>query len=158
MHIRPLRSILGLLCLFCASLAVADWPTYQHDGSRSGSTSDVAPKNPKHAWTYTSPTPPVPAWDEPALWDGWGKVYDLKNRQVFDKVFHVAVSNDRVYFGSSVDEQVHCLDTKTGETVWTFFTEGPVRLAPTVDNERVYVGSDDAFVYCLDAASGVIVW
>ena len=118
------------LCL-CLT-AQADWPTYQHDIARSGSTDEPAPRDPGHAWTYTSPTRPVPAWDEPALWDGWGKVYDLKNRQVFDKALHVAVVGGRVYFGSSVDDQVHCLDANTGESIWTHFTEGPVRLAPSV--------------------------
>ena len=144
--------------LFLTSVASASWPTYQHDASRSGSTTESAPKDPKHAWTYTSPVPPKPAWDEPALWDGWSKTYDLKNRQVFDKVFHVAEANGRLFFGSSVDEQVHCLDSKTGEQLWSHFTEGPVRLAPTVHKNRVYVGSDDGFVYCLEAETGELIW
>ena len=41
---------------------------------------------------------------------------------------------------------------------WTFFTEGPVRLAPTVAAGRVYAGSDDGLVYCLDAKDGRLVW
>jgi len=157
MQNRPLQT-LGLVFVLCCSFAFADWPTYQYDASRSGSTTESAPKDPKHAWTYKSPTPPVPAWDEPALWDGYSKVYDLKNRQVFDKVFHVVEAKGRVYFGSSVDEQVHCLDTKTGDTVWTYYTEGPVRLAPTLHNDRLYVGSDDGFVYCLNAENGELIW
>lgn len=157
----PRYSILCCSFLLIASIACslrADWPTYQHDSSRSGSTDEQAPRDPQHAWMYRSPSRPIPAWDEPALWDGWGKVYDLKNRQVFDKAFHVAVAGDRLYFGSSVDDQIHCLNATTGETVWTFFTEGPVRLAPTVHNDRVYVGSDDGFVYCLAADSGELIW
>lgn len=149
--------LVATLCLPCV-VAFADWPTYQHDSSRSGSTSERAPRNPAHAWVYTSGTRPVPAWDEPALWDGWGKVFDLKNRQVFDRAFHVAVVGERVYFGSSVDDQLHCLDANTGETIWTFFTEGPVRLAPTLANGRVYFGSDDGFVYCLAADTGKLIW
>lgn len=135
-----------------------EWPTYQHDVARSGSTAESAPQAPRHSWTYQSPTRPISAWDEPALWDGWSKVYDLKNRQVFDKVFHVAVSNGRVYFGSSVDDQIRCLDAQTGQPIWTQFTEGPVRLAPTIANGRLYVGSDDGYVYCLSAESGEIIW
>ena len=42
--------------------------------------------------------------------------------------------------------------------IWTFFTGGPVRLAPTVWQGKVYVGSDDGFVYCLDAQSGELIW
>ncbi len=92
------------------------------------------------------------------MWDGWSKVHDLKNRQVFDRAFQVAIVKDRVYFGSSVDDKVYCLDASSGKPKWTFFTEGPVRLAPTVVGQRVFVGSDDGFVYCLDADSGKLVW
>ena len=31
---------------------------------------------------------------------------------------------------------------------------GPVRLAPAVADGKVYAGSDDGFVYCLDARTG----
>ena len=35
---------------------------------------------------------------------------------------------------------------------------GPIRLAPTIADGRVYFGSDDGRVYCLDAKSGELVW
>ena len=92
------------------------------------------------------------------MWDGWSKVHNLTNRQVFDKAFHVAVVDGAVFFGSSVDDKVYCLDAGTGASRWEFFTEGPVRLAPTVVEGRVYVGSDDGYVYCLDAATGNLIW
>ena len=37
-------------------------------------------------------------------------------------------------------------------------TGGPVRVAPTVVDGRVYVGSDDGFAYCLDATDGRVIW
>ncbi len=140
------------------SASTASWPTYQHDKSRSGATTENAPGNPELQWAYHSPSRPIPAWDEPALWDGWSKVHDLKNRQVFDKAFHVAADDGRVYFGSSVEDKVYCLDSSSGNVVWTFFTEGPVRLAPTLAGPRLYVGSDDGFVYCLEAETGHLHW
>jgi outer membrane protein assembly factor BamB len=63
-----------------------------------------------------------------------------------------------VYFGSSGDNKVYCLDGTTGKVIWSFFTDGPVRLAPTLADGRVYVGSDDGYVYCLDAMDGSEVW
>jgi len=45
-----------------------------------------------------------------------------------------------------------------GLTKWEFYTGGPVRLAPTVWKDRVYVGSDDGFVYCLGAGDGKVIW
>jgi outer membrane protein assembly factor BamB len=76
----------------------------------------------------------------------------------FDDAFHVAVVDKTVYFGSSVDNQVYAIDGFTGNIRWRFFTEGPVRLAPTVYRGKVYVGSDDGYVYCLDAAEGKMLW
>ncbi len=159
-YLSTTRACLFFLAVVTANTSVgfADWPTYQHDPSRSGTTAETAPRNPVHAWMYESPSRPIPAWDEPALWDGWGKVYDLKNRQVFDKAFHPIIADGRVYFGSSVDDQLHCLDASTGKALWTHFTEGPIRLAPTFSNGRVYFGSDDGYVYCVEAETGELVW
>lgn len=43
-------------------------------------------------------------------------------------------------------------------TKWQFKTGAAVRSSPTVDQGKVYVGSSDGFLYCLDAASGKKVW
>ncbi|HEO71935.1 MAG TPA: methyltransferase domain-containing protein, partial [Candidatus Hydrogenedentes bacterium] len=50
------------------------------------------------------------------------------------------------------------LEAATGEVAWSFITEGPIRLAPTVANAKVYVGSDDGHAYCLDAVAGALIW
>ncbi|MEZ6045628.1 MAG: PQQ-binding-like beta-propeller repeat protein [Planctomycetaceae bacterium] len=84
--------------------------------------------------------------------------FGLKNRQEYDKAFHVAIVGDMVYFGSSVEDKVYALNLKTGEEVWRFYTEGPVRLAPTVANGKVYVGADDGYIYCLNSTDGQLVW
>ncbi|MCA9444531.1 MAG: PQQ-like beta-propeller repeat protein, partial [Candidatus Omnitrophica bacterium] len=65
---------------------------------------------------------------------------------------------DSVYFGSSSDDKVYCLDSKTGEERWAYYTDGPVRLAPTLNNGKVYVGSDDGNAYCLSAKDGSLIW
>jgi len=76
----------------------------------------------------------------------------------FDDVFQVAIVGNRVYFGSSLDHQVHCLNADSGEELWSFFTGGPIRLAPTIQDGRLYVGSDDGYAYCLDAEDGRLIW
>jgi len=63
-----------------------------------------------------------------------------------------------VYVSSSSDHAVHALDASTGERRWRFFTEGPVRLAPCVANGKVYVSSDDGWIYCLTGKTGELVW
>lgn len=41
---------------------------------------------------------------------------------------------------------------------WKFKTEGPVVSSPTVADGRVYIGSYDKNLYCLDAYNGAVLW
>lgn len=145
-------------CATSMTLWAADWPTYGGDYARSQVSPDPLPTRIVETWTWKSPHPPQPAWQGEAKWDGWNKVFDMKPRQGFDRAFHAVVADGRVYFGSSADDQVRCLEATTGKELWTFYTEGPVRLAPTIHEGRAYFGSDDGCVYCVDARSGKEVW
>jgi outer membrane protein assembly factor BamB len=154
-------------CLALAGFAVAgmgvdaraaDWPAYHHDMSRSGATDETLALPLSAQWVVSSPTRPRAAWDEPATWDGYNKVFGMRNRQEFDKALHVVSVGENVYFGSSVTDSVTCLDSKTGKARWNFYTEGPVRLAPQIHQGRVYFGCDDGLVYCLDAKDGGLIW
>ena len=136
----------------------ADWPTYQHDYARTGVAKESLLAPFTDGWVHRSRHAPRPAWRGEAKWDGYNKVYDLKSRQIFDYAYHPVIADGLLYYGSSADDKIYCLDATTGEQRWTFFTEGPVRLAPTIAEGRVFVGSDDGHAYCLDAKSGTLVW
>jgi len=90
--------------------------------------------------------------------DFWHNIREPRPRVTYDWAFHVVSVGDSVYFSSSADDKVYCLDASTGRERWGFFTEGPVRLAPTVWNGKVYFGSDDGYVYCLKAKDGELIW
>lgn len=141
-----------------ARTEAADWPTYAADIARSCVSPDPLPATLAPAWHWDSVHPPQPAWQGEAKWDGWNKVYNLKPRQVFDRAFHPVVAQRRVFFGSSADDKLYCLDADTGREVWTFYTDGPIRLAPTVQAGRVWFGSDDGHVYCLRSDNAEPVW
>jgi len=156
---KPFSASALLLLLFSLiPTPAADWPTYRADYSRSGISPERLALPLNLTWTFQSQHPPQPAWGGEAKWDGYNKVYDMKHRQDFDKAFHVVAVGERLFFGSSADDKVYCLNANTGAEQWTFYTEGPVRLAPTLHQERVYVGSDDGYAYCLSADSGRLIW
>jgi len=147
--------------LFVGSSAAADWPTYMHDAQRSGVTSEQLPTNLAPAWVYPRGLKPGAAWADEAKKDAsvdLASQRPFKQRTVFDRANHVAAAGNSVFFGSATEHTLHCLDATTGEPKWSFFTDGPVRLAPTFDGGRVYAGSDDGAVYCLDATTGAPLW
>jgi outer membrane protein assembly factor BamB len=143
---------------FSVGVAGEDWPTYQHDQYRSGATPESLPLPLHESWRYASRHAPAPAWPEPGGFDFAHFKQELKPRVTYDRVFHVAVVGASLYFASSADDQVYALNAETGATRWSFFTGGPVRLAPSIWEGKVYVGSDDGCVYCLDAADGSLAW
>lgn len=138
-----------ILIATAVQVLAADWPTYRADVSRSGAVDDQLPAQVSLQWTYTPAQPPWPAWPEPGR--------EL-NRLAFDHGFHCAVVDSVVYFGSSATGKVHALELATGAERWSFFTGGSVRFAPAVADGRVYVASDDGYLYCLSAADGAQLW
>jgi len=99
---------------------------------------------------------PEPAWEDPKPTPVEG--YLEAPRLKFDAAFHLVMTSNSVYFGSSADNKVYCLDAATGRERWSLITGGPVRFAPQVWQDRVYVASDDGHVYCLAAADGELKW
>lgn len=158
MNMRTLLSTLGLCVMAAGAAAAADWPTYRGDYSRGGVSAESLPPTLSQVWTWKSPHAPQPAWGGEAKADLYNKVYDMPHRQHFDNVFQVVMAEGNLYFGSSADDKLYCLDAATGKEKWTFYTEGPVRLAPSFAGGRVFVGSDDGHVYCLDSGSGAMIW
>lgn len=147
-----------LLVCFAAPSFAEDWPTLRRDNGRSAVTSDelVAPLT--QGWQRLSATIPQTAWPGPAKWDAFSGNEGLQSQRNFDPAFFTTIVGGRLYFASSVDDAVHCLDARSGEEQWVFFTDGPVRLPPTIVEGKALFGSDDGFVYCVDARSGKEVW
>ena len=136
----------------------AEWNTYRHDIGRSGVASEAMAVPKRELWAHTARYKPQPAWPGPARRDGWHKSDPLKARMIFDWAYHVVMDEDTLYFGTSSDFKVYALDFATGEMKWSAFAEGPIRLAPTIYNDRVYFGSDDGLVYCLNSDTGETMW
>ncbi len=108
----------------------SDWPTYRHDHSRSGHTPASLPAELKRKWETKLPTSP----SGPTIADG--------------KMFVSSVNSHTVY----------CVDTETGSKLWSYTTGGRVDTPPTYYKGLLLFGSDDGWVYCLDATEGTLAW
>ena len=134
---------LSVLCLTASALG-ADWPTWRCDTSRSAVSSEALPDQLHLRWSRQLP-PVAPAWPHEA-------------RLHFDASYEPVVLGKTLFLGSPNDGSVTAFDTETGETKWRFLAEGPVRFAPVAWRGKVYVGSDDGYLYCLRAADGQLRW
>ena len=135
-----------------------DWATYRHDNKRSSTTSDALQLPLSRKWVLKSKTPPNSAWSDPARWDAYKQKKELPALRNIDPVYYTVSVGDSVYFGSSSDFSVKCLDVNTGKEKWCYYTQGAVRIAPSVGSGKVYFGSDDGYAYCVDAKTGKLIW
>ena len=144
---RTLELLILTVCWLSAcdhTVTAADWPMWRNGVQRSGATDSGLPQQLSLRWSRQLLTP-RPAWpNEPRL--------------QFDIGYEPVASDQRLFVGSSSDGSVTAFDIVTGNQIWQFYTNGPVRLAPVLANGRIYVGSDDGFLYCLNAENGKLLW
>ena len=154
MRIETTPGMALALCLAAGMTSVTaraetSWPAYRGNNTRTGRTTQDLPSRLHLQWTHIPAHSPRPAWPEP------GKEV---HRMTFDYAFQVTATDGHLFYGSSADHKVYALDPETGKVQWTFFTEGPVRFAPCVASNRVYVAGDDGYLYCLGADDGKLIW
>ncbi|WP_417392113.1 PQQ-binding-like beta-propeller repeat protein [Gimesia sp.] len=142
----------GLLLMVTCCLAVcqaglqaADWPTYRADAQRSGFTTDGLAEELVLQWRLQNTHAIQSAWPR-------------STRLTYDRVNHCVIADDRVFSGDSVTGKIQAVDLQTGKPVWEYFTEGPVRFAPTVWQDQLLVTSDDGFLYALSVDDGSLLW
>ncbi|HIQ20141.1 MAG TPA: hypothetical protein EYH34_02730, partial [Planctomycetes bacterium] len=122
----------------------ADWPMWRYDAGRTAASPVELPAELHLLWKRELPAP------RPA--------FPHDNRLCFDLSYEPVVMGKTMFVPSMVTDSVTALDTETGEVRWTFFAEGPVRLAPVAWQGKIYFVSDDGYLYCVDAGSGRLRW
>jgi outer membrane protein assembly factor BamB len=140
--------LLTTIVCFTQSVALfaGDWPMWRCDAERSAASPDGIATNLTLRWSRKLP-PPQPAWP-----------LEFEQRLNFDASYEPVVMGKTLFLASQNDGGVTAYDTETGAEKWKFYTEGPVRCAPACWKNRLYVGSDDGYLYCLDAATGTLAW
>jgi len=144
------------LMLLPASANAADWTSYLNGRDRTGFSDATLTADLKPAWTYQSPAKHEQAWSGPRTAPIEG--HEMRHRVDFDSSVQVVFQNNRAFFGSAVDNNLYCIEAETGKKLWSFYTDGPIRLAPALAHGNVYFGSDDGWIYCLNQQSGKVVW
>lgn len=69
-----------------------------------------------------------------------------------------AAVTDAFVVAGGRDKQIHCIERKTGKSVWKFNTRGRVDSSPVILGNRVFVGSSDGNLYELDLKNGKSIW
>lgn len=143
----PLTNRLGLAGLLFGCLlscqAVAEWRMWRADERRSGDWEGDLPERLHLQWSR----------EYPALESAYHH-----SRLQFDSGYEPILTDGVLVIGSSRNDRVTGLDAATGEELWRFYTEGPVRFAPVGHQGMVLFGSDDGHFYCLNTKSGELVW
>lgn len=138
-----LTTIIAVLTLTSAAQA-ADWPMWRCDAGRSAVTSEELPAELHVQWILNWPRL-NPAWPNAA-------------RLRFDHGYEPIVLGKLMIVAGSLNDSVTAIDTETGERRWRFYADGPIRFAPAGWKDRLFVGSDDGYLYCLDVKTGQVRW
>ena len=144
---RQLRSmclILGLASSISDFAFGDDWPAWRHDAQRSAVTRETLPAKLFPMWTWSLEQNHI-AWQEDP-------------RLHFDASYEPIVVGNRMVVASARTNSVTAFDTDSGDQLWRFLTDTPVRLAPFAHKDKVYFGADDGCLHCLDIADGREVW
>lgn len=107
-----------------------DWPTYRHDGARSGVAGVSLPSDVTHRWSKAIPGP----------------------------LTGVVITQDRLYVAQKDAGVVHALSAKDGAEQWRFAAGARVDSPPTACGDYVYFGSADGWGYCVSADDGELAW
>ncbi len=167
-------------CISGQASQVKDWPMFLADPAHTAE--GAGPTNLQVNWKFTAGAGMV---SSPTLVNGVcyfgcldSNIYAIdastgSMKWTFQTGYQVkstvAVVNGKLFTGAD-DGNIYCLDANTGSKLWEtpaggitisplgIGLEAPVRSSPMVVGNKVYVGSLDGNLYCLDTNSGNVLW
>jgi hypothetical protein len=112
-----------------AQQSATDWPTYRHDGNRSGTAGE-----------------PIEA-----------KIAEKWSVQLGGRLTSPVIADGTVYVGQTDQHRLVALRQSDGEQLWTYTIGARIDSPPTIHRGRIVFGGADGWVYCL-TAEGELVW
>jgi eukaryotic-like serine/threonine-protein kinase len=165
--------------VWCISSQVTDWSMFMADPSHSGE--GAGPTNLALKWKFETGAPVVSTAtcvNGVAYFGSMdNKIYAVNANTgakiwSFTTGYHVlssvAVFGNKVITGAD-DGYIYGIDKDTGTQIWKTFAGGvtnnllgigytQIRSSPAVLNGRVYVGSLDGNLYCINGDNGNVIW
>lgn len=135
----------------------SDWPMWRYEPGRQAYAEISLPDNPSLLWTRQMEEPKR-AWPF-QLEDYYTSGNpDQVGKLSFDISYEPVIGGGRLFVPSMVSDRLTAYSAESGEELWRYYAGGPLRFAPLYDSGRVYFISDDGYLYCLEAATGELVW
>lgn len=106
------------------------WPTYRHNGSRSGSTEVEVPAELKIAW----------------------------QTKLGGRLSAIVAADNKLLVADIDSHRIHALDTKSGKPSWSYTAGGRVDSPPTIHAGGAIFGSADGWITCLRLKDGELAW
>lgn len=151
------------------------WSQNQHDAQHTGASESTSPSGNSTLWAYG--TGALDSRARHVIVDG-GRIYGIRGDSFFvlDETTGALVLSggvggsyetnvggayaaEKIYYTSydiSGQGMIYCYNATSGDQLWNYTTLGQIRHPPTVDGNRVYVGTLNNFAYCVE--DGFLKW
>jgi len=133
-----------MMCVPLAGQGDDDWPTYRYDARRSSFSPHELPARVERHWQRRLPR--------------YEMAFPNEARKQFDGSHEPVCAAGVLVVACPADASVRAYAAETGEELWRYYAEAPVRLAPVLYEGRVLFGADDGRFRCLDLESGKLLW
>jgi len=113
-----------------SAIADDEWPTYRHDGQRSGRTGCAVPSVLRRKWQV----------------------------DIGGKLTSPTVAGGKVFVASVDEHRICAIDADSGRSTWDFTADARVDSPPTLYADQAIFGCRDGYVYSLRTSDGALAW